>query len=34
MANYKMPRRFALVEELPLNASGKVVKGSLRAHVM
>jgi len=30
MANYKVPRRFAIVRELPLNASGKVVKGRLR----
>jgi acyl-CoA synthetase (AMP-forming)/AMP-acid ligase II len=30
MANYKVPRRFAIVPELPLNASGKVVKGLLR----
>lgn len=30
MANYKVPRRFEIVDELPLNASGKVVKGELR----
>jgi acyl-CoA synthetase (AMP-forming)/AMP-acid ligase II len=30
MANYKVPRRFELVESLPLNASGKVVKYRLR----
>jgi HIP---CoA ligase len=30
LANYKVPRRFELVRELPLNASGKVVKGLLR----
>lgn len=30
MANYKVPRRFAIVPELPLNASGKVVKPELR----
>lgn len=33
MANYKVPRRFAIVSELPLNASGKVVKSRLRAMV-
>ncbi|HKP57921.1 MAG TPA: FadD3 family acyl-CoA ligase [Polyangiales bacterium] len=33
MANYKVPRRFALIAELPLNASGKVLKGRLRANV-
>jgi acyl-CoA synthetase (AMP-forming)/AMP-acid ligase II len=31
MANYKVPRRVALVEALPLNASGKVLKHELRA---
>jgi acyl-CoA synthetase (AMP-forming)/AMP-acid ligase II len=31
MANYKVPRRFAFVEALPLNASGKVLKYQLRA---
>jgi acyl-CoA synthetase (AMP-forming)/AMP-acid ligase II len=31
MANYKAPRRVALVAELPLNASGKVLKYELRA---
>lgn len=31
MANYKVPRRFEIVEELPTNASGKVVKNELRA---
>ena len=30
MANYKAPRGFALVEALPRNASGKVVKTELR----
>lgn len=30
MANYKVPRRVELVEELPLNASGKVQKFVLR----
>ncbi len=30
LANYKVPRRVELVPELPLNASGKVVKGVLR----
>jgi len=31
IANYKVPRRVELVAELPLNASGKVVKDELRA---
>ncbi|KAB1147353.1 fatty acid--CoA ligase family protein [Streptomyces luteolifulvus] len=30
MANYKVPRAVEFVEELPRNASGKVVKGELR----
>ena len=30
MANYKAPRQVCLVDSLPLNASGKVVKGELR----
>jgi acyl-CoA synthetase (AMP-forming)/AMP-acid ligase II len=30
MANYKVPRRVALVDELPMNASGKVLKNELR----
>ncbi|NWC59601.1 FadD3 family acyl-CoA ligase [Pseudomonas veronii] len=31
MANYKVPRRAQLVDALPLNAAGKVMKGTLRA---
>jgi acyl-CoA synthetase (AMP-forming)/AMP-acid ligase II len=31
MANYKVPRRVAVVGSLPLNASGKVLKHELRA---
>jgi acyl-CoA synthetase (AMP-forming)/AMP-acid ligase II len=31
MANYKVPRRVELVDALPLNASGKVLKYELRA---
>jgi HIP---CoA ligase len=31
MANYKVPRRVAIVEALPLNSVGKVVKPELRA---
>ncbi|MFP3899230.1 MAG: FadD3 family acyl-CoA ligase [Acidimicrobiia bacterium] len=31
MANYKVPRRVAVVDALPLNATGKVVKEELRA---
>jgi len=30
MANFKIPRRVHFVEALPLNASGKIVKGELR----
>jgi acyl-CoA synthetase (AMP-forming)/AMP-acid ligase II len=30
MANYKVPRRVALLDELPINATGKVVKDELR----
>ncbi|MEV4947629.1 FadD3 family acyl-CoA ligase [Streptomyces sp. NPDC053755] len=33
MANYKVPREVEFVPELPRNASGKVVKGALRARV-
>jgi len=31
MANYKVPRTFAAIDALPLNASGKVLKNDLRA---
>jgi acyl-CoA synthetase (AMP-forming)/AMP-acid ligase II len=31
MANYKVPRSFVVVEDLPRNASGKVLKTELRA---
>ena len=31
MANYKVPRRVEIVDELPLNATGKVEKNLLRA---
>jgi len=31
MANYKVPRRIAFVDALPMNASGKVLKVELRA---
>jgi HIP---CoA ligase len=31
MANYKVPRYVEVVDSLPVNASGKVVKGQLRA---
>ncbi|MFK8050494.1 MAG: FadD3 family acyl-CoA ligase [Halioglobus sp.] len=30
MANYKVPRRVRLVDDLPMNAGGKVLKGELR----
>ena len=33
MANYKVPRRVEIVDELPLNATGKVMKEELRARV-
>ncbi|HEU5083740.1 MAG TPA: FadD3 family acyl-CoA ligase [Acidimicrobiales bacterium] len=34
MANYKVPRRVELVDALPLNATGKVVKDELRARAL
>ena len=34
MANYKVPRAVELLDELPLNATGKVVKDTLRARVV
>ena len=30
MANYKVPRHFEIMQELPCNASGKVLKNELR----
>jgi acyl-CoA synthetase (AMP-forming)/AMP-acid ligase II len=33
MANYKVPRHVELVDALPLNPSGKVLKFELRARV-
>jgi acyl-CoA synthetase (AMP-forming)/AMP-acid ligase II len=33
MANYKVPRSVELLDELPLNATGKVVKDELRARI-
>ena len=30
MANYKVPRAVEIVDELPLNATGKVMKDALR----
>jgi acyl-CoA synthetase (AMP-forming)/AMP-acid ligase II len=33
MANYKVPRAVELVDELPVNATGKVMKDELRARV-
>jgi acyl-coenzyme A synthetase/AMP-(fatty) acid ligase len=33
LAPYKVPRRWAFVEELPLTASGKVQKHVLRRHL-
>ncbi len=34
MANYKVPRRVEIVDDLPLNASGKVLKYELRDRVV
>ena len=34
MANYKAPRGVTFTEELPLNASGKVLKHELRARLL
>jgi acyl-CoA synthetase (AMP-forming)/AMP-acid ligase II len=34
MANYKVPRRVVIVDELPLNATGKVMKDVLRDRAM
>ncbi len=34
MANYKVPRRFEIVDRLPQNASGKVLKTELRARLL
>ena len=31
MANYKVPRHVAMIDALPINAAGKVVKEDLRA---
>ena len=33
MANYKVPRRVVIVESLPINASGKVLKSELREQI-
>ena len=33
MANYKVPRMVQIVDELPLNATGKVMKDVLRDRV-
>ncbi|CAO5239386.1 hypothetical protein FAGKG844_270033 [Frankia sp. AgKG'84/4] len=33
MANYKVPRRVEVVDALPLNATGKVVKFELRDRI-
>jgi acyl-CoA synthetase (AMP-forming)/AMP-acid ligase II len=33
MANYKVPRRISIVDTLPTNASGKVLKYELRSKV-
>jgi acyl-coenzyme A synthetase/AMP-(fatty) acid ligase len=30
MANYKVPRVVAIVDEIPVNATGKVMKDALR----
>jgi acyl-CoA synthetase (AMP-forming)/AMP-acid ligase II len=33
MANYKVPRQVRIVDDLPMNAGGKVLKGELRDRV-
>ena len=33
MANYKVPRRVEVIDALPVNATGKVVKDELRTRV-
>ena len=33
LADYKVPRRIEMVEELPRNATGKVLKADLRARI-
>jgi acyl-CoA synthetase (AMP-forming)/AMP-acid ligase II len=33
VANYKVPRRVEIVDDLPLNATGKVLKGELRTRM-
>ena len=34
MANYKVPRAVELVDELPVNAAGKVEKETLRSRAV
>ncbi|HSA52832.1 MAG TPA: fatty acid--CoA ligase family protein, partial [Yinghuangia sp.] len=34
MANYKVPRQVHIVDDLPVNASGKVLKGELRSRLV
>ncbi|MCU1366601.1 MAG: AMP-dependent synthetase and ligase, partial [Ilumatobacteraceae bacterium] len=34
MANYKVPRLVRIVDSLPINAAGKVVKEDLRARAI
>ena len=34
MANYKVPRHVYIVDELPVNASGKVLKNHLRSRAV
>ena len=34
MANYKVPRQVLIVDALPLNATGKVMKDELRARLV
>jgi len=33
LANFKVPRHIEIVDALPLNATGKVLKGELRVRV-
>jgi acyl-coenzyme A synthetase/AMP-(fatty) acid ligase len=34
LANYKVPREVVLLEELPRNAVGKIVRSELKAHLV
>ena len=34
LANYKVPREIVVLDELPRNATGKIVRKELRAHLV